>query len=103
MSQDPQQNQANQTISNGLRLAGDTLIAPGMSQVLDGNVGAGVGRFLVAVAARAVLGPIGWLAVGLDSYAKSTTGRGLVERVTNRTTVVAAPAQAPAASVIGKP
>jgi len=89
-------------IANGIRLASDTLIAPGSSQILDGKVGSGLGRFAIGAAARAVLGPIGWLVVGLDSYAKTTTGRGLLERLTQQVSNTS-PAAAPAASVTVPP
>jgi hypothetical protein len=68
-------------VPNTLRLLGDTLVAPGTSLVLDGKLGSGAARMIVGVAARAAFGPIGWLAVAADAYAKSTTGTGLVERI----------------------
>jgi hypothetical protein len=89
-------------IANGIRLAGDTLIAPGSSQILDGKVGSGLGRFAIGAAARAVLGPIGWLVVGLDSYAKTTTGRGLLDRLTQHVGNTT-PAPPPAATVTVTP
>lgn len=91
-----QPNDIGKVIANGIRLAGDTLIAPGSSQILDGKVGSGLGRFAIAAAARVVLGPIGWLVVGLDSYAKTTTGRGLLDRLTQHA------GNAPAASATPK-
>lgn len=102
--QSPQPNQTNTVVSNGVRLIGDTLIAPGTSQVLDGKVGSGLARFAVGLAARAVLGPIGWVAIGLDSYSKSTTGKGLLERISNRNgNAPAATAHAPAPAPVTAP
>lgn len=91
-------------LANGIRLVGDTLIAPGSSHILEGKVGSGLGRFAIAAAARAVLGPIGWLVVGLDSYAKTTTGRGLLDRVTQHVgNTTPTPAPPPAATVTVTP
>ena len=67
--------------SNALRLAGDTLIAPGTSLIIDGKIADGAAHVAVGIAARAVFGPIGWLAVAADAYAKSTTGTSLLDHV----------------------
>ena len=83
MSQE--QNNLTSVLTNGVRLAGDTLVAPGTSLILDGQLGAGVARVAVGFAARAALGPIGWLAVAADAYAKTTTGRGLLDRLSSST------------------
>lgn len=97
MSQD-QSTDISKVVANGIRLAGDTLIAPGSSQILDGKVGSGLGRFAIGIAARAVLGPIGWIAIGLDSYSKTTTGKGLLERMSRGNAAAGtAPAAAPPA------
>lgn len=71
-------------VTNGVRLAGDTMLVPGTSQLLDGQLGAGAVRAAAGIAARAVFGPIGWLAVAADSYAKSSTGKSLVDRIRRR-------------------
>ena len=85
MAQDQEQPQdIGKLISNGIRLFSDTVIAPGSSQLLEGKVGSGVARFAVGLAARAVFGPLGWVAVGLDSYSKTTSGHGLFDRISSR-------------------
>jgi hypothetical protein len=93
MSQD-QHSELGHVVSNGVRLATDTLIIPGASQILDGKIGSGLARAVVGIAARTVLGPIGWLVVGLDSYSKTTSGKGLIARMSSGQAAQAAPAQA---------
>ncbi|MCA9689275.1 MAG: hypothetical protein KC636_06670 [Myxococcales bacterium] len=80
-----QQSELKKVVTNGVRLAGDTLVAPGTSLLLDGQIGQGVARIAIGVAARVVVGPIGWLLVAVDSYAKTTTGSGLLDRALART------------------
>ncbi|MCA9689246.1 MAG: hypothetical protein KC636_06525 [Myxococcales bacterium] len=63
-------------VTNGVRLVGD-LALPGASQLLDGHIGEGIGRTIAGFAARALMGPVGWLLVAADSYSKTTTGRGV--------------------------
>ncbi|MCA9689273.1 MAG: hypothetical protein KC636_06660 [Myxococcales bacterium] len=71
-------------LPNTLRLIGDVAIAPGTSLLVDGKFKAGAARVAAGLVARAVLGPVGWLAVAADSYTKSTTGRGLIDRIRDR-------------------
>lgn len=73
--------QLSPAIANGVRLVGDTLVAPGTSLLIDGKIGAGAGRVVAGLVARAAIGPIGWLAIAADSYTKSTTGRGILDRM----------------------
>jgi hypothetical protein len=70
-----------QVLPNAIRLAGDVMFLPGTSLIVDGDLRGGGTRALLGVAAGAMLGPIGWLAVAADSYTKSTTGVGLLERI----------------------
>lgn len=76
-----ERSEMDKVVTNGIRLAGDTLVVPGASLILDGQIGPGIARVAAGVAARVVFGPIGWLAVAADSYAKTTTGTGLAERL----------------------
>lgn len=64
-------------VGNTVKALGETLIMPGSSQFLDGNMKSGVLHALGGVIARSMLGPIGWLAVGLNSYSSSVTGQPL--------------------------
>ncbi len=69
-------------ITNGVKLAGDTLLAPGTSLLLEGKVIGGSLHVIVGLAAGALLGPIGWLAVAANSYASATTGKNLLQQAT---------------------
>jgi hypothetical protein len=67
-------------IGRGLRILGETRV-PGASQILDGKLKSGVFHIIAAVAARALIGGVGVALVAADSYSKSTSGKGLLERV----------------------
>jgi len=70
-------------VVNGFKAAGEILVAPGASLALDGDLkDAGI-HFAGAVVARLFLGPIGWIAFAADSYSRSTTGKSLVQQMTN--------------------
>jgi hypothetical protein len=69
-----------QIVANGVKLAGDTLVAPGTSLLLEGRVIEGSLHVIAGVAARVLLGPIGWLVVAANSYASATTGNSLLQR-----------------------
>jgi hypothetical protein len=70
-------------VVNGFKAAGEVLVMPGASLALDGDLKDAGLHFVGAVVARLFLGPIGWLAFAADSYAKSTTGKGLYQQITN--------------------
>src|SRR5262249_49730975 len=89
---------AGQQAVNALKLVADVGILPCTSQFVEGKVGSGILYVLAGLAAKAVLTrPIGFLAgvgVGLDSFAKSPSGRHLWElpRSEARTPAPSAPA-----------
>jgi len=64
---------------NGVKVVADLGVIPGASQLIEGNVKSGFLYAVGGVAARAVLGPIGWLAFGADSVSKSLSGKHLYE------------------------
>lgn len=69
-------------VVNGVKLVADVGILPGIGQLAEGKITEGALYGLGGIAAKVLLGPIGWLgfiAVGLDSYSKSTTGNHLWE------------------------
>jgi hypothetical protein len=68
-------------VNNAVKLAGEGLIAPGTSLLLDGDIKAGAGHVVAGLAAKALLGPVGWLLVAASSFAKSTTGKSLYENL----------------------
>lgn len=70
---------AGEQVLNAVKFFADTAVLPGSSQLIEGNVGTGLLYGAAGLAARAVFGPWLWLGVGLDSYAKSASGRHLWE------------------------
>jgi hypothetical protein len=68
------------TVANAVKLAGEGLIAPGTSLLLDGDFKMGGVHVVAGLAAKALLGPIGWLLVAANSFSSSTTGKNLFEQ-----------------------
>lgn len=66
-------------VLNAAKFLADTMVLPGSSQLIEGNVGTGVIYGVVGVAAKSFFGPWLWLGVGLDSYSKSASGKHLWE------------------------
>ena len=68
---------------NGLKAFTDIAILPGSSLMMDGDVKGGVLHAAGGILARAALGPLGWLYLGLNSYSNSATGKHLHEHFTS--------------------
>lgn len=68
-------------LTNGVKLVGETIL-PGTSQLMDGNIKSGAGHAIVGIAARALIGPIGWGLVAANSFSKSASGNNLWQLVT---------------------
>lgn len=66
-------------VLNAVKFLANTAVMPGTSQIVEGQVGSGVVYGLVGLLGRALLGPMGVLVVGLDSYSKSAAGKHLWE------------------------
>ena len=64
---------------NGVKAVADLGVLPGAGQIIDGDVRSGFLYAVGGLAARAVLGPIGWLAFGADAASKSISGKHLHE------------------------
>lgn len=64
----------------GLAVVGESVI-PGGANLIKGDIAQGGVHLLLAMAAGAVLGPFGVLAIHANSLAKATTGRGIFEQV----------------------
>ena len=64
-----------------VKIAGEALIAPGSSLILDGQILPGAAHLVGGLLARWAIGPIGWLLVAANSYSRSVTGEGLVDYV----------------------
>ncbi|MFT5163297.1 MAG: hypothetical protein ACI9FJ_001883 [Alteromonadaceae bacterium] len=90
-------------LTNGVKLVGETIL-PGTSQLMDGNIASGAGHAIVGIAARALIGPIGWGLVAANSFSKSASGSSLWQLVTGSKSqpqaeqVQPAPEATPAAS-----
>ncbi len=69
-------------VSRGVKIAGEAFVVPGSSLILDGNLVAGGLHMAGGIAARVLLGPVGWFAVAANSYSKSVTGKHVTEHVT---------------------
>jgi len=66
-------------ILNGVKAAGEVLVFPGSSLILDGNVKSGATHMVGACLARVLLGPVGWAYVAADSWSVSVSGKNLYE------------------------
>ncbi len=60
--------------SRGIKIAGEALVAPGSSLILDGDIVKGGIHLVGGLLARAVLGPVGWFLFAANSYTKSVCG-----------------------------
>jgi hypothetical protein len=73
-------------VVNAAKLVADVGILPGIGQLAEGRVAEGALYGVSGLAAKAILtpllGPLGlvaWVAIGLDSYSKSSSGKHLWE------------------------
>ncbi len=73
-------NNTDKTVPNAVKLVGDSII-PGSSLLIDGQLLAGAGHFLVGGLARTALGPLGFALVAANSYVRSTTGQGILKHL----------------------
>ena len=64
---------------NGAKFIGSVAFLPGINQIIEGNLGKGVLYGVTGVAAVAIVGPLGWIVTGLDSYSLSSSGKHLWE------------------------
>ena len=68
-------------LGRGVKILGEAGFVPGSSLLLEGKVTSGAVHAAVGLAARSLLGPIGWALVAANSYATSVNGKGLIESV----------------------
>lgn len=71
----PEQLTAGEFVCRGAKIAGEALVAPGSSLILDGNIRSGAAHVVGGLLARWALGPLGWLLVAANSYSNSVTGK----------------------------
>ncbi len=62
-------------LTNTLKVAGEALVVPGASLVVDGDLKGGALHIVGAYVARALVGPIGWALMAADSYSVSVSGK----------------------------
>lgn len=70
-----------EALRNGAKIAGETLLIPGSSLLIDGKVRAGVIHAGVGILAKIAFGFPGLLAVAANSYSISVTGKGLISNI----------------------
>ena len=64
-----------EVICRSAKIAGEALVAPGSSLILDGNLRSGGAHLVGGLLARWALGPVGWFLVAANSYSNSITGK----------------------------
>jgi len=69
--------------NNALKLLGEGIV-PGASLLFDGKFAQGGAHLLAGAVARAALGPLGVAVVIANSYSSSTTGKNLLNHISNR-------------------
>lgn len=73
---------------NAVKLVADVAVLPGLGQLVEGKIAEGAMYGVGGLATRALLIPVlggplalvAWVALGLDSYSKSSTGAHLWEQ-----------------------
>lgn len=71
----------NTLLGNTVKLIGETHFIPGSSQLLDGNVKAGAVYVALGLVSKRLLGGTALWAVAADSFARSVSGKGLLDHI----------------------
>ncbi len=82
--------QESNTTGNAVKILGETMI-PGASLLMDGKILSGGAHTIIGTWARLALGPLCHALVIANSYAKSTTGKGLLKQFSRSTEAAPAP------------
>lgn len=64
-------------LRNGIKAAGEAFVAPGSSLIIDGDVKNGALHLVGGLAAKSLVGPIGWGLIAADSFSLSVSGKHL--------------------------
>jgi hypothetical protein len=72
-------------VVNAVKFVADQVFMPGTSLLVEGKVGAGLMHGVAGIAGRVLMGPVGWMMVGLNSYSKAASGKHLWEHFTSPT------------------
>lgn len=68
-------------LENGIKLAGEAVLVPGCSLLMEGKVKPGLLHIIGGFAAKAVLGPPAAVLVAANSFCTSMTGKNLVSTI----------------------
>jgi Family of unknown function (DUF6072) len=93
---------SNSIVENGVKMVGERFL-PGTSLMIDGDIKSGLAHAALGMVALVTFGPLGWFAVAADSYAKSVTGKGLIDHLSGGTAKPPVPAAAANEAVDAKP
>lgn len=73
-------------MTNAAKMVGEYALMPGVSLAADGDIKGGAMHAAAALGAGIVLGPVlgplAWIAAGINSYSKSVTGKNVYEHFT---------------------
>ena len=72
-------------VVNAVKFVADQVLMPGTSLLVEGKVGAGLIHGVAGIVGRALLGPVGWMMIGLNSYSKAASDKYLWEHLTSPT------------------
>jgi hypothetical protein len=64
-------------LKNGIKAVGEAFVAPGSSLIIDGDVKNGALHLVGGLAAKSLVGPIGWGLIAADSFSLSVSGKHL--------------------------
>lgn len=73
-------NTGGEVVARGVKLIGESLFLPGSSLILDGDIKGGALHAIGGLAAKALIGPVGWLLVAANSYSQSVSDKSLIEQ-----------------------
>ena len=65
------------TLANGVKAVSEAYVVPGSSLIMDGDIKGGSLHLVGGLAAKAVLGPLGWGLFAADSFSVSVSGKHL--------------------------
>lgn len=71
----------NTVVGNGVKLVGELAILPGTSHLLEGDIKTGALYAVAAFAAKALIGGPAAFLVAADSFARSTSEKGLIGHI----------------------
>jgi len=70
-------------LENAVKLIGEAVFLPGTSEFLAGNIPSGALHATAGYLASMLIGPLGFLLVGANSYSHAVTGQHLHNQIQN--------------------